>query len=167
MKGICEAPKRIWLPMPMAIIGQSWKQGRRKLLTKWISYRRINKGETWHVSKIRKVRNSCCIWFDEYFVFPYMESKSVLNYLNLVRLMPHTVEITEIYSHRKKNSSNQLFSNFFYKTVTLKGFFFCQKSVRVNFHNFHSVYYFLRPSMLGYHLLKLLLAYYLMTSSTW
>ena len=34
----------------------------------------------------------------------------------------HTVEILEIYSHRKKNSSNQLLSNFFSKIVPLTRF---------------------------------------------
>ena len=34
----------------------------------------------------------------------------------------HTVEITEIYSHLEKISSNQLFSNFFSKTVTFTKF---------------------------------------------
>ena len=35
----------------------------------------------------------------------------------------HTVEKWKIYSHRKKNSSNQQFSNFISKTVTFTKFF--------------------------------------------
>ena len=36
--------------------------------------------------------------------------------------MEHTAEITEIYCQRKKNSSNQLFSNFFSKTIAFTKF---------------------------------------------
>ena len=46
----------------------------------------------------------------------------------------HTLEITEIYSHRKNISSNHLYSNFLVKMLLSRNF--CQKSVRVNFRNF-------------------------------
>ena len=52
-------------------------------------------------------------------------------------LIDHSVEIMEIYSHRKKISSNYLFSNFFSKNTTFTKFF--QNRVRVNFRNFHTV----------------------------
>ena len=44
------------------------------------------------------------------------------NILVLTAERVHTVEITEIYSHLKKISSNHLFSNFFSKTVTFTKF---------------------------------------------
>ena len=54
-------------------------------------------------------------------------------------IFPHcAVEISEIYSHWKNISSNHLFSNFFSKTITFTNF--CQKCVRVNSRNFHTVY---------------------------
>ena len=49
----------------------------------------------------------------------------------------HTVEITEIYSHRNRISSNHLFSNFSSKNVTSTKFL--PKKVRVNFRNFHKL----------------------------
>ena len=52
---------------------------------------------------------------------------------------PHTciVEKREILSHWKKNSSNQLFSDFFSKTIAFTKFL--RKSVRENFCIFHTV----------------------------
>ena len=52
----------------------------------------------------------------------------------------HNVEKWKMYCHSKKISSNQLFSIYFIHLVkTLLSRNFCQKSVTVNFHNFHTV----------------------------
>ena len=52
----------------------------------------------------------------------------------------HTVENIEIYSHRK-NSSNQLFSNFVSKSIVFTKFLPKKReSSRVNFRYFHSVH---------------------------
>ena len=58
----------------------------------------------------------------------------------LIILMPkaaNTVWQNEKFTLTEKNSSNQLLSNFFSKIVTFTKFL--RKSVRVNFHNFHTV----------------------------
>ena len=57
----------------------------------------------------------------------------------------HTVEITEIYSHRNRISSNHLFSNFSSKNVTITKFL--PKKVRVNFRNFHTLLWYFSTTL--------------------
>ena len=80
------------------------------------------------------------LWNQFYVVFTeFILKKVICMYKNFVHSAVHrSVEKREIISHWKKISSNQPFSNFFSKTIA---FTKClQKSVRVNFYNFHTVH---------------------------
>ena len=82
--------------------------------------------------------------------FPHCETEVVYQRVKwFIVLTMHTVEITEIYSHWKKNSSNQLF-NIFSIVKTLLSRNFCQKRVRVNFRNTVTLWYRLLCNLFSY-----------------
>ena len=83
--------------------------------------------------------------------FPPLQKSFVKLIYSITRLFSEKVNLTEflqkivgytaqrtVFDH-KNNSSNQLFSNLFYLVKTLGSRIYCQRIVRVNLRNFHTL----------------------------
>ena len=83
-----------------------------------------------------RISKSCCWGF-------ISDDEDTGNDYKKEKLEEHSVEMShngikwKIYSHLKNISSDQLFCNFFRKMFLSRDF--CQKCVRVNFHNYDTV----------------------------